>query len=92
MHQSSFGTLPTMENHKCETSRAADWVIHECPICDYQLWKNLLTGEIKVLNAKVDISHFGFYVPEDHCKESDPKGVSFDINPLDIVPDNKIPN
>lgn len=62
---------PVTEHHRCESSRIADWVIHECPKCDYQLWENVLTKEIKVLNAKKNISHSGFYAPEEYYKSTD---------------------
>ena len=61
---------PVMEHHRCKSSRIADWVIHECPKCDYQLWENVLTKEIKVLNAKQNISHSGFYAPEEYYKST----------------------
>jgi hypothetical protein len=71
MRQTVYKKYPVMERHRCESSRIADWVIHECPECDYQLWENLLTGEIKVLNAKVNINHSGFYVPEEYCESAE---------------------
>jgi hypothetical protein len=70
MRQTVYKEYPVMEQHRCESSRIADWVIHECPKCDYQLWGNLLTGEIKVLNAKENISHSGFYAPEEYSQSS----------------------
>ena len=66
MRQAVIRKYSIMERHRCESSRIADWVIHECPKCDYQLWENLLTGEMKVLNAKVNISHSGLYVAEEY--------------------------
>ena len=66
MRQAVYKNYPIMERHRCKSYRVADWVIHECPKCDYELWENLLTGETKIINAKVDVNHSGFYVPEDY--------------------------
>ena len=66
MHQLKFKELPVMERHKCDSYRSGDWVIHECPKCDFELWDNLLTGDTKVINAKVNINHFGFYVSPEY--------------------------
>jgi hypothetical protein len=68
MQQAVYKKYPVTERHRCESYRIADWVIHECPKCDYELWENLLTGELKVINAKVNINHSGLYVSPEYCE------------------------
>jgi len=71
MRQAVYRKYAVIERHRCESSRIADWVIYECPKCDYQLWENLVTGEMKVLNAKVNISHYGLFVAEEYRKSDE---------------------
>jgi hypothetical protein len=54
-----------MTKHRCKSSRVGDWIIHECPECDFQLWHNLLSDETVTSNMRVDINHSGFYAPEE---------------------------
>ena len=62
MQQSNLNVHPVSERHACEATCEGDWVIHRCPKCDYELWDNWQTGEIKVLNAKANINHSGSFV------------------------------
>lgn len=63
MYQSNFCQLLALKRHTCEATREGDWFIHRCPECDYELWDNWQTGELKVFNAKAGIKHSGFYAP-----------------------------
>lgn len=63
MNQSNFSQLLALKRHTCEATREGDWIIHRCPKCDYALWNNWRTGELKVFNANAQTSHSGFYVP-----------------------------
>jgi hypothetical protein len=66
MQQSNCIVHPVSERHACEPTCEGDWIIHRCPKCDYELWDNWQTGEIKVLNAKANINHSGYYVPTEY--------------------------
>ena len=52
MYQSNFCQLLALKRHTCEATREGDWIKHRCPECDYELWSNWQTGELKVFNAK----------------------------------------
>ena len=66
MQQSNLNVHSVSERHACEATCEGDWVIHRCPKCDYELWDNWQTGEIKALNAKANINHSGYYVPSEY--------------------------
>ena len=59
---------PASERHECIPQRKGDWIVYNCPSCDYQLWDNMETGETKVFNAKTDIRHSGSYFPTAYQK------------------------
>jgi hypothetical protein len=59
------------ERHTCKATHEGDWIIHRCPKCDYELWDNWKTGDLKIFNAKENINHTGFFVASE-------KGESFE--------------
>jgi len=61
-----FETAANYEHHVCESYRDADWIIHRCPQCDYEMRDNWRTGELIVKNSKVRINHSGSYFPEEY--------------------------
>lgn len=57
------------EKHLCESYRKDDWIIYTCVKCDYELRENLVTGEMKVKNAKANVRHSGSYIPAEHIQK-----------------------
>jgi hypothetical protein len=55
-----------LESHQCESIREGDWIVYRCPKCDYELRDNWRTGELKVLNPKIEIKHSGSYFPTEY--------------------------
>lgn len=58
-----FTSSSERERHECEAHRIGDWIVYDCPRCDYELKKNLKTGQLFVQNVKRDIEHSGSYAP-----------------------------
>ncbi len=54
------------ERHICESYRHGDWIVHHCPLCNYELRENWRTGEISVRNPKLKIKHSGSYFPTEY--------------------------
>jgi hypothetical protein len=49
--------------HRTTGVKQGDWIIYRCPLCDYELHDNTVTGELIIKNAKADIGHKGTYKP-----------------------------
>jgi hypothetical protein len=62
MFYANHRLLSAKERHTCNATRNGDWILHRCTICDYELWDNYRTGELKVFNAKPHVNHSGSYV------------------------------
>lgn len=63
MSKLHYNSSPDAAKHECEAHKIGDWIVYDCPQCDYELKKNLKTGELFVQNAKTNISHAGGYAP-----------------------------
>ena len=50
-------------HHVCNASRDGDWIVYQCPKCDYVRREHIETDESVVENIKAHIHHSGFYVP-----------------------------
>ena len=54
------------EKHVCNSFRQGDWIIYNCPQCDYELRENWRTGKLTVRNPKLNIRHTGSYFPDEY--------------------------
>lgn len=66
MYNSHFNSPFRNENHVCESYRVGDWIIYNCPKCNYELRENWRTGELNVRNPKAYIRHSGSYFPKEY--------------------------
>jgi len=65
MFSQSSKSKQHVERHQTEARKDGDWLIYSCPQCDYQFWDHQKTGEIKIVNSKTNVRHFGTYaMPE----------------------------
>jgi len=63
----NFNSPPETDVHTCRAYRNGDWIVFLCDECsDYERRINWRTGEMKVKNARADVSHTGFYAPEEY--------------------------
>ena len=51
------------EQHRCISKREGDWIIFECPQCDYVRRLNYKTREMTVTGGSMTTLHSGGYVP-----------------------------
>ncbi len=59
------------ETHACQSRRDGDWIVFTCPHCDYELWDNWRSDELKIFNAKQHINHRGSHLTEDYVDNDD---------------------
>jgi len=64
----SFESVGKTVSHQCQSYRDGDWIVHKCPICDYELRDNWRTGELVIKNSKIDINHSGNYFPAEYME------------------------
>ena len=62
MYHAKLDVDPVPDTHTCVATREGDWIVHRCPICDYELWDNWKTGDLQIFNSKINIQHSGSYV------------------------------
>ena len=63
MSQNDYDSSSEKERHVCESYRVGDWIIYNCPKCNYELRENWRTGELNVRNSKASVRHSGTYFP-----------------------------
>lgn len=51
------------EKHECHSTREGDWIVFECPQCDYTRRMNWKTGEMKVSGGEMQVLHSGTHLP-----------------------------
>lgn len=52
------------EKHNCESRREGEWIIFECPHCNYVREWNLTTNEMKVTKGEDEsVMHSGMFQP-----------------------------
>ncbi len=67
MRSPSFRGFPqVVKKHQCVGRKDGDWIKYFCPDCEYELWDNMETGELRIFNDHhIHIQHSGFYaMPE----------------------------
>ncbi len=57
----NFDHQHTENRHVCRSIKRGDWIIYQCPKCDYVMKQHFETGELIIENAKADIHHSGTF-------------------------------